>query len=414
MEEVSLEGLLSTGDDKAWEMDDQEFNDILKTLEFIQELEEEESVAKLSEVESFPTASSTQPVAAPVTEWTAFPISLLDPLFGCPITLAGVGANCQHWQPICLLLHLRYAITIGCATGGAYVCPLIGCQAPISFDWVIIFQDLPRPRGYCKDEPAASGDGDDNDLVVMLDQQPRVIFASLQPNQSKRDAPSLCPPPPTSVSFKAEEIPTLFTPCGVEDDMTCDIANLSEKFLRQQQKQQDLEAAAMHDVWHWRTLYCQAREQLKKARRRSLRTQEQLISLQHENSVMTKQLQLCVTAAERLDTSAEFIRSPTTAPAASSTSSCISSSQCASTQQKSSDEQFARLIADSRKAATTKLTQLRSTLAREETTKRHVGGLMASLDRQLLVPLWDVFVKNLEDLKKTPFLEKLDTVASNP
>jgi len=335
-----------------------------------------------------------QPVG-PAPLWQPLPISLIDPLFGCPITLPGVGASCRHWQPICLLLHHRYAATLGATR--SYTCPLPSCGALISFDQqVTIFEELPAvQQGRGEDE-----DGAQALVVVVLEKQPRLVSVSLRPINNKEQqqqhqrSASRCPLPP-SLSLGDIKVEEIFHPRDVNDDLTADPANLSPVFLARQRKQADMAAAAEQPLDHWRNLYCDLREQLKRARRRNLRAADQLARLREEHLALHTKLGQYVA---RLETSSQSKSRDSLLSTCAAASDPHFLRSTPGRQRPGGDGQQSvnKIVAESRKAARNKLAQLLATSKREKESRRVIGGEAASWDRCLLIPLWQIMIDALE------------------
>ncbi|BBI30196.1 hypothetical protein QKT49_gp056 [Acanthamoeba castellanii medusavirus] len=288
-------------------------------------------------------------------EWEPVQITLRDPAFMSRIKLAGVGHQCTHWQPFCLIAHWRRSCNANRGGRGSqqpYPCPVAGCRRSINFDLVVLFDDL--SQGHERPPPLPA-DVDD----ALLVRRPIMVGASMRPvvpDAAKRGIVdrSLIAAPNTEEDGGAPE--------PMEDPQTL-------------KRRKMLKEALEHPPDFWRDRYCLERDALKKLRRRTLRASEQL------NIMLADNAELRATLKERV-AAIEALRSSAAPPLDTAAIASIPVPR--------------QLLNDSRFVAHKKKTQLEYAIAREVSAKKPIGGAQASYDRRLLLALWQTFVGHVE------------------
>lgn len=284
-------------------------------------------------------------------EWTPVPITLRDPAFMSRIKLAGVGNQCAHWQPFCLVAHWRRSCHVARESRSPqpYPCPVTGCKRSINFDLVVLFDDLSQGQ----ERP--SSDVDD----ALLVRKPIMVSTSMRPvapDAAKRGLADRSLIGAASGDTDLEE--GALDP--VEDPQTL-------------KRRQMLREALEHPPDFWRERYCSERDALKKLRRRALRANEQLNIMLADNAELRAMLKERVAAVEALQSSSTL---PTPPPPAVPVPR--------------------QVLSEARSVAHKKKTQLEYAIAREVSAKKPMGGAQASYDRRLLFALWKAFVEHAE------------------
>jgi hypothetical protein len=287
-------------------------------------------------------------------EWKPVPITLRDPAFMSRIKLAGVGNQCAHWQPFCLVAHWRRSCNIARESRSPqpYPCPVTGCNRSINFDLVVLFDDLSQGQERPSPMPA---DVDD----ALLVRKPIMVSTSMRPvapDAAKRGLTDRSLIGAASGDTDLEE--GALDP--VEDPQTL-------------KRRQMLKEALEHPPDFWRERYCSERDALKKLRRRALRANEQLNIMLADNVELRAMLKERVAAVEAMQSSSTI---PTPPPPAVPVPR--------------------QVLSEARSVAHKKKTQLEYAIAREVSAKKPMGGAQASYDRRLLSALWQAFVEHTE------------------
>lgn len=263
-----------------------------------------------------------------------YEISLLDPFFESPILVAGIGRECEHWQPFCLIMHWRRFSNRKNGTS-SYACPVDGCGKSINFDYVSVMEDVTRQ--------AQEG----NVTRIQLFERPLTKEVKMIPIIS------------TAAKCSGSREPSVVEPEDsvepVEDEEVCGFKH-------------DLKRAMEHAPGEWRKLYRAKRDELKKRRRKVLRLKEQLDHVTTEGATLKRELSLRVSKIEsRMQK----------CPEAFAKRFYVDKGL------------FSECIAAIRR----KKAQIDTAIEREKEIRQHSDDrLQASYDRRLLQLLWEKFI----------------------